>query len=465
MIIIHKLNKIACIMALLLFTALPFFECRATDQGPLLLLVHFTSQLDDISLNQALYLLNNGRLPGNMVTPFHVFVDAKIETIIKRRYPSLNFKTCIASNTPPHSDRNALLITDMRGILSSMKVLSINHNYPWGAANTDYTISDSDAYPLLLEGISFFDKSLHTTIAQTGVTAMTRAFMRTVNKHGDLYRPIRAVEAITSAADLAMTSNEVSFVPGCSWPLKDRMLFCSPPSYFDIMKKSGFDIIELTGNHNNDFGWRYNAASIAMLKDAGMIYFGGGENLSEAMKVRYVTIRGKIFSFVGFNQWGPPEAWATNNRAGALKLTRDRFINLISEARRNSHVVFVSVQWGNEDNPVPHDIQVEYFHLAAEMGADILVSSSSHRPMGLEFYRGKFISYGLGNFLFDQMQTIHHRRGLIARHHFYDGRHIQTDLIPYIIQNYSEPVPVHGRAAKELFDAVYMYSRGPVFKK
>ncbi len=85
--------------------------------------------------------------------------------------------------------------------------------------------------------------------------------------------------------------------------------------------------------------------------------------------------------------------------------------------------------------------------------------------MGLEFYRGKFISYGLGNFLFDQMQTIHHRQGLIARHHFYDGRHIQTELIPYIIHNYSEPVPVHDREAKELLDDVYRYSRGPVFKK
>ncbi len=86
-----------------------------------------------------------------------------------------------------------------------------------------------------------------------------------------------------------------------------------------------------------------------------------------------------------------------------------------------------------------------------------------HRAMGQEFYHGRFISYGLGNFLFDQMQTINHRRGLIASYHIYNGRHIQTELIPYLLYNNSEPRIVSGKDAKELFDYVYRYSLGPVF--
>jgi poly-gamma-glutamate capsule biosynthesis protein CapA/YwtB (metallophosphatase superfamily) len=84
--------------------------------------------------------------------------------------------------------------------------------------------------------------------------------------------------------------------------------------------------------------------------------------------------------------------------------------------------------------------------------------------MGLEFYRGRFISYGLGNFLFDQMQSENHRHGLIARHHLYKGKHIATELLPYMIFDYSQPRMLYGQEARKLMDEVFRYSIGPAFR-
>ena len=310
-----------------------------------------------------------------------------------------------------------------------------------------------------------FNAGVHITVVQTGVTAMSRAFMSTVNAHGDLKRPIAGVRQITANADVSLTSNEVSFTDNCKSPLPNRMLFCSPKRYFSILQDAGFNVIELTGNHNNDYGAAYNKTTIDLYEKNNIKFFGGGRNKKEAEAVLYINVKGIRFAFVGFNQWGPSSAWATDSRAGAAKLSAAAYNKAVSEAAANAEVVFVSVQWGNEDNPVPHKEQTQFFRRAADMGACIMVSSSAHRAMGVEFYKGKFISYGLGNLFFDQMQTINHRRGMIARHHFYGSRHIQTELIPYLIYNYSEPKIVYGRDAGQLFDYVFKYSLGGVFGK
>ena len=51
-------------------------------------------------------------------------------------------------------------------------------------------------------------------------------------------------------ADLTHTSNEVSFIDGCA-PV-NGMRFCSDTKYLEAFTRSGIDIVELTGNHNNE---------------------------------------------------------------------------------------------------------------------------------------------------------------------------------------------------------------------
>ena len=62
----------------------------------------------------------------------------------------------------------------------------------------------------------------------------------------------------------------------------------------------------------------------------------------------------------------------------------------------------------------------------------------------MEFYQDSFIHYGLGNLFFDQMDipVPGTRREFVDRHIFYDGRHIQTDLLTALLEDYARPRPM-----------------------
>ena len=470
----HKMFRFfsaAGIFSFIMCVLMSFSCAGASEKGPLFIQVHFTSPLVNITPGQARAILcgrvSNFRDIGGRQGPVHLYVDRGAAGQVRAACPHLEFSTASFSEQSGLAhDPFFMGISDVSGLRPCFRILYIDGNLPWGRAGKDYTLDPgAGCYALMFPGVRPFRRDCAVTVVQTGVTAMTRAFIAAVDRAGDTGYPVRHTRAITARADIAVTSNEVSFLDPCTYPLRDNLTFCSPLRYFSILTGSGFDVIELTGNHNNDYGKKYNLATMDMIEKAGMIYFGGGRNRRDAARVKYMKVRGMVFAFVGFNELGPPDAWAGEKTPGALRFRRELFDRLVKEAVKNADIVFVSVQWGNENSPRPWPKQVEYFHRAADLGAAIMVSSSAHRAMGLEFYRGRFISYGLGNFLFDQMQSINHRRGIMARHIFYRGRHISTELIPYLMHGYCSPVPVHGAEARGIFNYIFRYSRGPVFGK
>lgn len=438
------------------------------ERGELIIVAHFTNPIDSIRMDQCPALLE-GRVTdfnqiGGRPGAVRLVADQRIAKALAKTHPCLGAETVrLDADEALASDRSILGLCDARALRPHFKAIAVDNTFPWGRRGDDYTIDRGAPYPLLLPGATPWNSKRSFTVVQTGVTAMTRAFIAAVDRAGDVLYPVKETAPITASADLAVTSNEVSFLEPCAYPLKDRMRFCSPLRFFEILKHSGFDVIELTGNHNNDFGRIHNARTLGLLRENGMAYYGGGASRAEAESVLYLTARRQRIAFIGFNEVGPPEAWATDTEAGAARLSRPTFEEKLREAAAGAPIVFAMVQCTNENEPVPWPSQVRLFHRAVELGATITGSSSAHRAMGLEFYRGRLIIYGLGNFLFDQMQTVHHRRGMIARHHFLDGRHVQTELVPYIIHDHCRLRLLRGAPARELMDEVFRYSRGPVF--
>ena len=456
---------------LLLAAATALLSCAAaacSERGELCLVAHFTNPIDSVRKEDLAALLDGRiadfRRAAGSARALRLVVDERIAGALLKAYPRLRAEVArLDCDESLAADRSILGLCDVRALRPHFKLIAVDGAFPWGRRVDDYTIDREAAYPLLLSGAMQWKSKSSFTVVQTGVTAMTRAFIAGVDRSGDVLYPVRETAPITAQADIALTSNEVSFLDPCTYPLKDRMRFCSPSRFFKILAHSGFDIIELTGNHNNDFGRRHNAQTLRLLRENGIAYYGGGKNRAEAERVLYHATGDVRIAFVGFNEVGPPEAWATDNEAGAARLSKALFEEKLREAAAGAQVVFAMVQCANENEPAPWPSQVRLFHRAIDLGATITGSSSAHRAMGLEFYKGRLIIYGLGNFLFDQMQTLHHRRGMMARHHFYEGRHVQTELIPYIIHDYCRPSLLRGGQARGLFEEVFRYSRGPVF--
>ncbi len=81
----------------------------------------------------------------------------------------------------------------------------------------------------------------------------------------------------------------------------------------------------------------------------------------------------------------------------------------------------------------------------------VVQGSQAHTPKEMEFFNDSFIHYGLGNLYFDQMHVYQAyltvgnqqipttRLEFVDRHVFYNGRHISTDLITLMLEDYAQP--------------------------
>ena len=95
-----------------------------------------------------------------------------------------------------------------------------------------------------------FDRENVVKINMTGVTAITRGLAIKIDASKDYGYPAKNIGSFLADADLTHASNEISFVDDCT--SYSGMRFCSKPEYLETLLASGIDIVELTGNHNND---------------------------------------------------------------------------------------------------------------------------------------------------------------------------------------------------------------------
>lgn len=359
-------------------------------------------------------------------------------------------------------------ITDFYDLRNDLKLLTLDGKYffedaPTGGIPYYFTLSgDSDAGKNLVKDRGAvmlpddFQKDSILSVRMTGVTAITRGLGIKTNASGDPAYAARKIGSWLAKADLTHVSNEVSMVPGCV--PSGGVSFCMVTSHLEALKKSGVNIVELTGNHNNDKGHTFNAASIKTYKDLGWDYFGGGTNATDAAKVLIKDVKGSKVAFVGYNYYDTvlrTFAIAGANRAGANSWSPEKIKADVEKARKEgADVVIVTFQyqecWSYSTTgatvqqcygPIASPNQKIHFRQAVDLGADIVIGTQAHQPQSYEVYKGKVIYYGLGNLYFDQHQWLGTRQGLVLTHYLYKGKYLgtgitttlyNTDLITYI---------------------------------
>ena len=315
------------------------------------------------------------------------------------------------------------------------------------------------------------DPEKMTTLVMTGVTALVRAIAYRMELYGPLY-PAENIRDWLINADLTHISNEVSFYEDCPFPdpSSPRLLFCSNPRYIELLEYVGADIIEVTGNHNNDAMYMYgvDAAnySFDLYEERGMGYFGGGRNLADAKSPLFMTHNGNQFAFIGCNAFGPDHAWATEDQPGSAPCEDMQWMaNEISQLKQDGYLPIATFQYYEDYYDWANAWHVRDFGLMAEAGALIVNGSQAHRPKGMDFKEDAFIHYGLGNLFFDQNWVIDMYDNVIVqtsweiiqRHTFYDNQHLSVELLTAKLENYSQPRPMTQEEREEfltqLFDA------------
>lgn len=169
---------------------------------------------------------------------------------------------------------------------------------------------------------------------------------------------------------------------------------CSNP-----FKISGRWAFVLANNHMMDYGLKGLCATVEFLKKNGYSYAGAGENIEAARQPMTVIENGKRIDIYSCceKQFGI----AGRARAGVAEKGLWLFDAIASSRRDGADYIIVSSHIASEMSPFVSPSVVEFYHCLVDAGADVIHGHHSHVPQGFEEYRGKLITYGLGNFIVD----------------------------------------------------------------
>lgn len=275
------------------------------------------------------------------------------------------------------------------------------------------------------------DPNKLTTLMLTGVTAMVRGTAQYMDVWGPEY-PGKNIRDVLRSADILHVNNEVPFAQVCQQTPDqlNHLVFCSKSSYMNLLKDIGTDVVELDGDHFQDFGDEAVIYTLDLYQKNKIAYYGGGYNMEDAKKPLRVDHNGNKFAFIGCNGKEIGYAAASETRPGAVHCDIPSIIKQIQSLKKDGIIPIVTFQHIEYYHISPNEDMLADFQAVADAGAVIVSGSQSHIPMAFEISKDSFIHYGLGNLFFDQAFFLPETsEATLDIHTFYAGKHIGTEVL------------------------------------
>jgi poly-gamma-glutamate capsule biosynthesis protein CapA/YwtB (metallophosphatase superfamily) len=169
------------------------------------------------------------------------------------------------------------------------------------------------------------------------------------------------------------------------------------PEYFaDQLKEAGFDLLSVANNHMGDFGETGRNNTVKVLREKGFRFAG-----LEICPWDTITVKGIKIGFAGF---------APNS--GCLQINDYEVAKeLVGKLNDLCDIVVVSFHGGAEGSSKTHITRkseifydenrgnvYEFARVVIDAGADVVLGHGPHVTRAIDSYKGRFISYSMGNF-------------------------------------------------------------------
>ncbi len=257
--------------------------------------------------------------------------------------------------------------------------------------------------------------------------------------------------ALTSA-DVAMVNVESAITErGVPDPknLEDpwnRFWFRAPPSVLGFLARSGVDVLSVANNHGADSGAVGLRDTLRAAQRAPLAVIGAGRNRQEAFTPHRMTVNGVELAFLAADA-SPLESsepsWRAGMRTPGLADAHEpRPATLLAAVRRADRavdVVVVYMHWGRELQACPTGAQRTTARALARAGADVVVGSHAHVPLGSGWMGRTYVSYGLGNFVWYHN---HQPETGVLRLRVEGGRVVSDEWVPAEIATWGRPHPL-----------------------
>ena len=270
------------------------------------------------------------------------------------------------------------------------------------------TVAAADTVTVVFAGDTSFGENYQDAIATAGGgnARVERGYDHAIAELGPLLE----------RADLAIVNLETPLTERRVSPLLGKLFvhYGDPRQTTAALARYGVDAVSLANNHTLDLGLDGLLDTFDALDDSGIARFGAGdgESVASAPFIRRsgegddaitVAVLGAFVRDPTYERWA---VYADGPLPGVAALDLPGIRVQLAELRRREPAAFVVVfpHWGY-DRWWRDPEQVEVAHALIDAGADMVIGHGGHTMQEVERYRGKWIVYGLGDFVFNAPST------------------------------------------------------------
>lgn len=252
------------------------------------------------------------------------------------------------------------------------------------------------------------------TVILTGDILLDRGVRRTIEQHGTDHLFSSGVDSVLSAAQVVVGNLECP-ATHIKAPVQKRYIFRAEPEWLDVLYRHGFTHLNLANNHSIDQGRKGLTDTQQNVVTAGMVPIGAGQNMDEAAQPVLLAEKPRRVWLVPSLRLALENYAYLTDKPCVSQEPMDSLTARVSRLRKadTTAVIIVSLHWGGEHTLRPIPRQRVEAHRLIDAGADILVCHHTHTLQTIEQYRGKWIYYSVGNFIFDQPKPLNSRACMV----------------------------------------------------
>ena len=305
------------------------------------------------------------------------------------------------------------------------------------------------------------------TFLAVGDIMISRGVARAIDRAGDPLAPFKRMESIFLSTDFNFGNLE-SPISGNDNKVGKGLMFNMRRRDAAGLKKYNFKVLNLANNHAMDQGLKGLQYTRRALAEDGFTYLGVGDNLAEAWRPKTIEVKGVKIGFVGASYASYNDNGAARNEYVARIEDEKLLESSINELKKSgTDFIIATMHAGVEYERRPGPAAIAFARKAIDSGADMVIGGHPHWVQIMEEYKGKYIFYSLGNFIFDQEWSRDTKEGLALKITLACKKTTesatraveQIELIPVIIENYSTPRPATEPEAQAILNKIGVASR------
>ncbi len=184
----------------------------------------------------------------------------------------------------------------------------------------------------------------------------------------------------------------------------------------DGFLNAGFNVLSLANNHILDYGQEGLLHTMQVLEKKKILYGGIVKgDLGKPNEPIIIESNGVRIGFLCYSRVSHKGFKASPKNYGTIPGMYKEIKRDMKNARPKVDILAVYMHWGLEGREVQPK-QVSLARGIIGLGADVVFGSHTHLFQDIEKYKGKYIFYGLGNFIFDMKADISRYSGFVTLH-------------------------------------------------